>query len=100
MDLYLKNKTFYYKNESDPEILVLLKKEKKNTLKIKIRKNRTLIEERKKISDKLKRERMFKNVLVIFFDTISRAHFFRKFPKTIHFLEQFTKYEKNYKKKK
>ena len=100
MDLYLKNKTFYYKNESDPEILVILEKKKNNTLKIKVRKNRTLIAERKKISDKLKRERMFKNVLVIFFDTISRAHFFRKFPKTIHFLEQFTKYEKNYKKKK
>ena len=43
---------------------------------------------------------MFKNVLLIFFDTISRAHFFRKFPKTIRFLAKFTKYEKNYKKKK
>jgi hypothetical protein len=42
---------------------------------------------------------MFKNVLVIFFYTISRAHFFIKFPKTIRFLEQFTKYEKNLKKK-
>ena len=43
---------------------------------------------------------MFKNVIIMFFDTISRAHFFRKFPKTISFLNKFSRYEKNFSKKK
>ena len=42
---------------------------------------------------------MFKNVIVMFFDTISRAHFFRKFPKTISFLNKFSRYDTNLKKK-
>jgi hypothetical protein len=36
----------------------------------------------------------------MFFDTISRAHFFRKFPKTISFLNKFSRYETDFKKKK
>ena len=36
----------------------------------------------------------------MFFDTLSRAHFFRKFPKTIKFLNKFSKYETNNSKKK
>ena len=98
MDLYLKNKKFYYKKEHIPEIFIIFKKKIPN-LKIKIQKNRTLIRQRTKISDKLKRKGMFKNFLIFFFDTISRAHFFRKFPKTINYLEQYVKYERNYKKK-
>jgi hypothetical protein len=43
---------------------------------------------------------MFKNVIVMFFDTISRAQFFRKFPKTISFFNNFSGYEKNFQKKK
>ena len=43
---------------------------------------------------------MFKNVIVLFFDTISRAHFFRKFPKTISFLNKFSRYETHFTKKK
>ena len=43
---------------------------------------------------------MAKNVIVMFFDTISRAHFFRKFPKTISFLNKFSRYETNFSKKK
>lgn len=35
----------------------------------------------------------------MFFDTLSRSHFFRKFPKTSNFLNQFSKYEENYSKK-
>ena len=34
-------------------------------------------------------------VVVMFFDTVSRAHFFRKLPKTVQFLNKFSKYEKN-----
>lgn len=76
----------------------MLKKTKPN-LEIKIKKNKTLIQQRTKISDKIKVKPFFKNVLIFFFDTISRAHFFRKFPKTINYLEQYTKYQRNYKKK-
>lgn len=99
MDLYLKNKKLFYKNEFIPEVFVILKKTKPN-LEIKIKKNKTLIQQRTKISDKRKEKPFFKNVLVFFFDTISRAHFFRKFPKTINYLEQYTKYKRDYKKKK
>jgi hypothetical protein len=43
---------------------------------------------------------MFKNVIVMFFDTVSRSHFFRKFPKSVSFLNQFSRYETNFSKKK
>ena len=36
----------------------------------------------------------------MFFDTLSRAHFFRKFPKTVSFLNKFSLYETNFSKKK
>ena len=98
MDLYNKNKTKYYPNESKPEIYISFKNGK-GKIKIKVQKNHTLIEEREKISKKTRNKQMFKNVMVMFFDTISRAHFFRKFPKTIKFLNKFSKYETNYKKK-
>ena len=41
---------------------------------------------------------MFKNVIVMFMDTLSRAHFFRKISKTISFLNKFSRYETNKKK--
>ena len=43
---------------------------------------------------------MFKNIIVMFFDTISRVHFFRKFPKTSSFLNKFSRYEPDSSKKK
>ena len=42
---------------------------------------------------------IYKNVLILFFDTLSRAHFHRKFQKTIKFLSKFSKYETNSTKK-
>ena len=99
MDLFKKNKTKYYPNEERPEIYVRFKKGS-GTIKIKVQKNKTLIKEKAKRSDFNNNKLMFKNVIVMFFDTISRAHFFRKFPKTISFLNNFTRYETNFKKKK
>ena len=98
MDLYMKNKTLYYNNVPNPEVFINLKSPKDKVI-VKITKNKTLVKERKKISNKLKTNRLFENVLLLFFDTVSRAHFFRKFKKTVQFLEQFTKYEKDYSKK-
>ena len=55
-----------------------------------IKKNETLIEERKKLSEK--NEVIFKNIITIFLDTVSRAHFNRKMPKLKTWLEKFMKY--------
>ena len=38
---------------------------------------------------------MYKNILIIFLDTVSRCHFMRKLPKTMKFLNYFMKYETN-----
>ena len=99
MDLYEKNNSKYYPNQDKPEIYIRFKKGKGNLI-INIKKNKTLIKERKKILNKKNIKQMYKNVIVMFFDTLSRAHFFRKFPKTTKFLNDFSRYETNYNKKK
>ena len=99
MDLYKKNKDKYYPNINKPEIEVIFQGEIGKII-INIEKNETLIKEREKISSRRKNIFKYKNVLILFFDTLSRAHFFRKFPKTVKFLDKFTKYETNIKKKK
>lgn len=97
MDLYNENKNKYYPNEPKPEVEVFFEGEKGKII-INIQKNNSLIKEReKKINKDIS---MYKNILIIFFDTVSRAHFIRKFPKTIKFLNKFSKYETNYLKKK
>ena len=96
MDLYNKHKDIYYKNIKRPEIEVILEKNKGEIL-IKIEKNETLIKEREQFINK--NDLIFRNILIIFFDTLSRAHFYRKFPKTINFFNQFSRYETNYTKK-
>ena len=99
MDLYNQNKDKYYPNIPRPEIEVIFKGDIGKII-INIEKNKSLIKERAKIIKKQKKEILYKNILIMFFDTISRAHFFRKFPKTIKFLNKFSKYETNYSKKK
>ena len=99
MDLYKKNKTKYYPNEPEPEIYIKFKKGR-GKIEIKIQKNKTLIKEKENITNQNNNKLMFKNVIVMFFDTVSRAHFFRKFPKSVSFLNQFSRYETNFSKKK
>jgi archaellin len=98
MDLYIKNKTKYYPNETKPEVYVKFNKGR-GKIKIIVQKNKTLIKEREKKLGYYNNKLMFKNVIVLFFDTKSRAHFFRKFPKTISFLNKFSRYDTNLKKK-
>ena len=100
MDLYYQDKEKYYPNISKPEIEILFK-DNVGKLIINIEKNETLIIEREKIINKIKNKNIYKynNVLIMFFDTLSRAHFFRKFPKTTKFFENFSRYEKDIKKK-
>ena len=95
MDLYNKNKDKYYPNISYPEIEVIFDGEIGKII-INIEKNETLIKEReKKINRKNNSIINYKNVLILFFDTLSRAHFFRKFPKIVRFLDIFSRYETN-----
>ena len=68
MDLYIKNNTKYYPNVTTPEIYVQFKRGK-GKVKIKIHKNKTLLKER--IKNNYKNKLMFKNVIIMFFDTIS-----------------------------
>ena len=96
MDLFKENKNLYYPNISKPEIEVILN-DKGGKILINIEKNITLIKERRKL---LNNNSLYKNVLVMFIDTLSRPHFHRKFPKTAKFLKKFTSYEKNFEKKK
>ena len=91
MDLYNKNKSKYYPDEPHPEVEVIFEGEKGKII-INIKRNETLIKERNNIN---KNNQLYKNVLIIFLDTVSRAHFIRKMPKTIKFLNNFTKYEAN-----
>ena len=96
MDLYKKDKNKYYPNISTPEIQITLNKNS-GKIDIKIDKNKTLIKERE---NKIKIYKpLYKNILIMFLDTLSRVHFHRKFPKTIKFLKQFSHYEKNPEKK-
>ena len=99
MDLYKKNKTKYYPNEIKPEVYLKFK-EGIGKIKIKVQINKTLIKERETRVCRYNNKLIYKNVIVMFFDTISRAHFFRKFPKATSFLNQFSRYETNLKKKK
>ena len=98
MDLYNKNKEKYYPNRSCPEIEILLGKDG-GKIKFNIKKNKTLIKEKKLILKNKKKNLEYKNILVMFIDTLSRAHFHRKFRKTKQFLNEFSKYEPNYLKK-
>ena len=99
MDLYKKNRKKFYPNELPPEIEVVLTKNGGKIL-FHIRKNMTIVKEREKIINENKDKLIYKNILVIFLDTLSRVHFYRKFPKTISFLEQFSKFEPDPLKKK
>ena len=94
MELYKKK---HSNKISEPEILINLNNNL-GKLIIKIKKNETLIKEREEIIKKRKKKYIYKNILVMFFDTLSRVHFHRKFKKTGKFLNQFFKYEPNSKK--
>ena len=67
------------------------KNSKYGKVHINIKKNETLINERKKNAEKNKV--IFNNIIVIFIDTLSRAHINRKLPKLKAWLEKFMKYD-------
>ena len=96
MDLYNKKKSKYYPNIPLPEVEVIFKG-KQGKIRINVYKNKTLIKERKtKINES---NILFNNILIFFLDTVSRNHFMRKLPRTLKFLNGFSKYETNPSKK-
>jgi hypothetical protein len=75
-----------------PEIFLKFDPEtKKGHIGIKLEKNETLVKERRDNYDKLDKDEIpkYKNLLFIYIDSVSRAHFIRKMKKTQSFLEQF-----------
>jgi len=67
----------FSKEDSYPEVVISLKK------------NETLIKERTEKAEMHKNQTLFKNVIFIYLDALSRNHFRRKLPKTFSWLEQF-----------
>ena len=94
MDLYNKNNKKYYPKVDKPEIEIILTKNG-GKIELKVKKNKTLIKEREEILKTNNNPPKYKNIILMFLDTLSRAHFHRKFIKTISFLEKFHKYEPN-----
>ena len=67
----------------------------KGELTINLNKNKTLSEERKKISQNLenKNTSIYDNILLIFLSSVSRAHFQRGLPKLSKFISKLMSYE-------
>ena len=71
-----------------PEVIVDFTEDPYGKMIININHKDQLAKERK-----LKERKDAKNVLFIFMDNLSRNHFYRQYPKTAKFLEQFLSYE-------
>lgn len=56
-------------------------------VKIDVKHNKTLADERKKLSDINKDKRKFKNVIIVYLDALARNHFRRQLTKTYKWLE-------------
>jgi hypothetical protein len=91
MDLY---NEINYPNEPPPEVELKFNRTK-GTIYQHINFNKTLSEERKKLSEKYKT--LYDNVFIFFIDTLSRKHFIRKLPKTSKLIEKYyhSKKDKN-----
>ena len=80
------------KNISEPEVYIKFDElSNYGHIEINVKRNETLVKERKNILNNLKKEEIprYKNILFLFIDSLSRAQFVRKMKKTQKFLEQF-----------
>lgn len=66
---------------------MICKKIKRPKIKIDVKRNETLAKERKEIAKNSKS--LFKNVLVIYIDALSRPAAFRKIPKTMAWFDKY-----------
>ena len=99
MDLYNREDHKYYNNSIlKPEIEIIFdKKTKKRKIEINLIKNETLSKERKEIETDPNNKyiSLYKNIMVIYIDCISRQHFLRVMKKTSSFIQQFMKHDNN-----
>ena len=89
----IKNNTEFYIDVSNPN---------EHKIVFEFKPNKTRAEEQKKVYEESVRkekeegsygQRIDKNMLILYIDNISRAHFYRKMPKTAEWLEKFMKDE-------
>ena len=73
-----------------PEIIIDFSENIKGKLKINLHFNKTLSMERKKIENEYKP--YSNNIMILYFDSISRANGIRQFKKTLSFFEKFMSY--------
>ena len=95
MDLY--NNELYYKNEPEPEVILQFDENNLGNITINLKRNETLSKQRKKISKEKKS--LYKNILIIYVDAVSRNHFKRKLSKITKIIEPYMKYNKKEKEK-
>ena len=76
-----------------PEVTLHFDKKGNARVNISVKRNQTLIEERKKIFEEKKNNIKFDNILFLYFDALSRNHFLKKLKKTKKLLENY--YYKN-----
>ena len=86
-----------YPNIEHPEIELTFDENNYGKITQRINYNETLSKERKKLAEN--KTSLFKNILLIYEDTISRKEFLRKLPKTSQLIEKYMKYSNNIKEK-
>jgi hypothetical protein len=80
-----------------PEILLDFSKSKLGQMNIDIKFNESLSKERKKIENNI--SPYSNNIMIIYFDSVSRAYSMRQLKKTLHFFENFIPYQGGFNKK-
>jgi hypothetical protein len=95
MDNYtqINNKT----KEELPEIIIDFSKKLIGEMIINLNYNKTLSEERKKLENKILP--YSNNILILYFDSVSRAYSIRQLKRTLKFFEQFISYKGGYNEK-
>jgi hypothetical protein len=80
-----------YKNFSEPEIIVDFSKDQFGEFSIDVKYNESLSKERKDMESK--NSPYSNNIIIIYMDSVSRAHSMRQLNKTLSFFESFMSYE-------
>jgi hypothetical protein len=95
--LYIKKNLFDMDNKAHlnktnfPEIVVDFSKNPYGEIIIKVNYNETISKERKKLENKT--NPLSKNIMILFFDSVSRRNGLRQFKKTLKFIEKFMPYK-------
>ena len=76
-----------------PEIILDFSDNIFGEIKINVNYNQELSKKRKLLEKKNKNNKNSNNVIFLFFDNLSRVHFYRQYKKTSNFIKKFLKYE-------